>query len=202
MKRMTFTEFKKMKIKQTSKEYALYPYDMRESQRASVILVSDKVDEITAIYYGRSKKELGFIVPSLDHIEQNETILNRYIVAPYYTLRLLDNKEKVVRRYDGFKRDREVLPAAIEDFKEMIENKNEIERLNKFATEKINNLYPNSSNDEKLSIAKQWDEVKEMSRLSFYNRKLLGEFIREYGFNPYDYKLVQKSEAATALQTV
>lgn len=202
MKRMTFTEYKKMKIKQTSEEYALYPYDMRESQRASVILVSDKVDEMTAVYYGRRKKELCFIVPSLDHIEQNKTILNRYVAASYYTLRALDDSEKVIRRYEGFKRDREVSPAAIEDFKEILENQNEIERLNKFATEKINNLYPNSSNDEKLSIAKQWDEVKEMSRLSFYNRKLLGEFIREYGFNPYDYKLVQKSEAVKALQTV
>lgn len=199
MKRMTFTEYKKMKIKETSKEYALYPYDMRESQRASVILVSDKVDEMTAVYYGRSKEEICFIVPSLDHIEQNKTILNRYVVAPYYTLRKLEDDNKIVRRYEGLKRDREVSPAAIEDFKEMIENKNEIERLNKIATEKINNFYPDLSNEKKLSIAKQWDEVKEMSRLSFYNRKLLGEFILEYGFNPYDYKLVQKSEAATAL---
>lgn len=200
MKRMTFTEYKKMKIKQTSKEYVLYPYDMRE--RSTVVLVSDKVDEMTAVYYGRNKKELCFIVPSLDHIEQNKTILNRYVVAPYYTLRLLNDSDKVVRKYEGLKRDREVSPAAIEDFKEMLENQKEIERLNKFATEKINKLYPDSSNDEKLSIAKQWDEVKEMSRLSFYNRKLLGEFIREHGFNPYDYKLVQKIEAVTALQTV
>lgn len=200
MKRMTFTEYKKMKIKQTSKEYVLYPYDMRE--RSTVVLVSDKVDEMTAVYYGRSKKELCFIVPSLDHIEQNKTILNRYVVAPYYTLRLLNDSDKVVRKYEGLKRDREVSPSAIEDFKEMLDNQKEIERLNKFATEKINNLYPDLSNDEKLSIAKQWDEVKEMSRLSFYNRKLLGEFIREHGFNPYDYKLVQKSKAVTALQTV
>ncbi|TCI26671.1 hypothetical protein EVJ32_04670 [Exiguobacterium sp. SH5S4] len=202
MRRMTFTEFKKAKIKETSKEYALYPYDMHETQRASVILVSNKVDEVTAVYYGRNKKEFCFVVPTLNHIEQNETILNKYATTTYYTLRPADDRYKSVRKYEGFKRDREVSPAAIEDFKEMTENKSEIERLNKYATEKINKMYPNLSNDEKLSIAKQWDEVKEISRLSFVNRKLLGEYIREHGFNPYDYKLVQKSEASTALQTV
>lgn len=202
MRRMNFTEFKKAKIKETSEEYALYPYDMHETQRASVILVSDKVEELTAVYYGRNKKELCFIVSSLDHIEQNETVLNRYVKATYYTLRPINDRYKSVRRYEGFKRDREVSPSAIEDFKEMTENTSEIERLNKLATEKINKLYPDLSNDEKLSIAKEWDEVKEMSRLSFANRKLLGEYIRNHGFNPYDYKLVQKSEALTALQTV